>query len=181
MVAVGIFCQLANSQRKKMLILFYIWISWRRVTYPLSQKGAFLTATLYTWELAHLMDIDGDTDDNNNDRSPCWKKWQDKDVWKWTELFQLFSQQRKMTYPSCIPDILLHKVYILHNLGLELHLYSEKSEKPFIFTDWRHINCYENILVCSLFWVSHRAIMKSKTIIKDLCIVHIFISINLID
>lgn len=49
------------------------------------------------------------------------------------KLCQLFRQQRKVAYPSCIPDILLHKAHTLHSLGPELHLY-RKSEKHYSFS-----------------------------------------------
>lgn len=115
----------------------------------------------------------------------CWQQWQecllgqwqDGDVWKRTQLFQLFRWQRKRTYPGCIPDILLHKGHILHSLGLGLHLHRKRSEKhnsfPLSGDTWIAIK------ICSCvasFKVNHRAIMKPKTILEDICGFYFLIS-----
>lgn len=112
----------------------------------MSQKGASLTTTLFAWEWAYLMGISGDTSDDKF----LLKKLSCVGEKKKKRLFKFFRQQRKVAYPNCIPDILLHKAHTLHSLGLGFDLY-KRNEKQFIFAKWRHIHCYETILVCSLF------------------------------
>lgn len=127
------------------------------------------------------MDIDGDTDDISNDKSPCWKNNRMRMCENGHSYFNsLANKGRWHTRAASQTSFFTrHTFFIVWVLNF---IYIVRRVKNHSFSLTR-----DTTIAMKIYWrvayfeVSHRAIMKFKRIIKDLCIIHIFISLNLID